>query len=130
MDQDRARSLLESMTAWDQVPALTAEQVDSLLILSQRSDLYGLAPGDTAWSPTWDLNIGAAEGWRWKAAAVSGSFDFVSDSQRFDRSQMASMCLTMSDRYRRRMLVSVRTGSSLPIIPPPEFLVPVEEVLP
>jgi hypothetical protein len=47
------------MTAWDQVP-LTANQVDSL-IPGPASDLYGLAPSDTDYSPTWDLNAGAAE---------------------------------------------------------------------
>jgi hypothetical protein len=125
MDEARARSLLESMTAWDQIPALTTEQVDSLMILSQRSDPYGLTPADNGYSPTWDLNAGAAEGWRWKAASVSGSFDFVTDSQRFDRSQMAAMCLTMSAEYRRRILVSAVIPSGLPIIPPPVIPTPV-----
>jgi hypothetical protein len=126
MDEARARSLLENMIAWDQIPALTTDQVDSLMILSQRSDTYGFSPGDDDYDPTWDLNAGAAEGWRWKAAAVSGSFDFVTDSQRFDRSQMAAMCLRMSQEYRRRMLVSAVVGSSLPIIPPPVIPVPGE----
>lgn len=130
MDETRARSLLEDMTAWDQIPALTTAQVDSLMTLSQRADVIGRGPGDTDYVPTWDLNAGAAEGWRWKAAAVSGSFDFVSDSQRFDRSQMAAMCLTMSDRYRRRILGSVIVRSGLPIIPVPIIPIPPGDILP
>jgi hypothetical protein len=114
VDEARARSLLENMTAWDQIPALTTDQVDSLMILSQRSDASGFAPGDPDYEPVWDLNAGAAEGWLWKAAAVSGSFDFVTDSQRFDRSQMAEMCLAMSKRYRARILISVPIGTGVP----------------
>jgi hypothetical protein len=112
------------MVAWDQVPTLTPVQVLDLVAMAARRDASGVAPGDTDWSPTYDLNAAAAEGWRWKAAAVAGSFDFVTDSQRFDRSQVVAMCLQMSDRYRRRILASIRIGSSLPIIPPPDFLVP------
>ena len=131
MDAGRAQALLENMVAWDQLPTLTAVQVLDLLALASRVDVDGLTPGDDAWTPTYDLNAAAAEGWRWKAAAVAGQFDFVTDSQRFNRSQVVEMCLEMSDRYRRRVLASIPVGSVLPIIPPPVFPMPVlEDTLP
>lgn len=131
MDEARARRLLETMLAWDQVPALTTDEVDDLVVIAKRIDASGLAPDAADWTETWDLNSAAAEGWRWKAAKVAGSFDFVTDSQRFDRSQIAAMCLDMADRYRRRVLSSPRVGSGLPIIPAPVVLSPtLGELLP
>lgn len=63
----------------------------------------GLAP----WSPTWDLNAAAAEGWRWKAAKVSARYDFDGDGQRFSRSQLLKHCLAMAGEYARKVVQSV-----------------------
>ncbi len=127
MDRARAQTLLESMIAWDQTPALTLGQVQDLLTFAQRTDSDGLEPTDADWTGTYDLNAAAAEGWRWKAGAVAGAFDFGTDQQSFERSQMVEMCLGMSDRYRRRVLTTIRVASGMPIIAPPIVLLPAEE---
>lgn len=127
MDEDTARDRLKSMVGWDQTPTLDAEQVEALLDYARRIDSSGIAPTATGWTATFDLNSAAAEGWRWKAAKVAGEFNFGADGQTFDRSQMSEMCLGMADRYQRRVLVSVRMRSGLPIIRPPVVLVPTEE---
>jgi len=83
-----------------------------------------------SWAPTYDLNAAAAEGWRWKAAKVAGSFDFSTDQQDFSRSQMVEMCLAMADRYQKKVTASIRLKGALPIIPPPIIPVPIDDSFP
>ena len=127
MDSNTALIRLKSMTAWDQIPALTPEEITDLLDYAKRIDPAGIAPTSTDWTATFDLNSAAAEGWRWKAAKVSGKFAFTTSGQAFSRDQMSAMCLLMADRYQARVLVSVRMRSGLPIIRPPVVLVPTDE---
>lgn len=62
--------------------------------------------GAASWTPTWDLNAAAAEGWLWKAGKVAGSFSFSSDGQTFNRSEMHAMCLSQHDYYRKKIIAS------------------------
>lgn len=80
-----------------------------------------------SWSPTYDLNAAAAEGWRWKAARVAGSFDFSTDQQDFSRSQMNAMCLEMAATYAKRITGSIRVKGSLPILTPPIIPIPADD---
>lgn len=80
-----------------------------------------------SWTPTYDLNAAAAEGWRWKAAKVAGEFDFNTDQQDFSRSQKHAACLAMAEHYQKRVSGSIKVGTGLPIIPPPIVLIPTEE---
>ena len=57
----------------------------------------------TAWTPTWDLDAAAAEGWRVKASKVAGRFDFTTDGQNFQRSQVAAHCRQMERMFRRKI---------------------------
>lgn len=109
MDEATARSRLESMVAHDSVPTLDATQITELLDLARRPDADGLAPTDTGWTETWDLNAAAAEGWRWKAAKVAGYFTFGTDGQTFNRSDMAKACQDMARTYRDRVVGSIPT---------------------
>lgn len=56
----------------------------------------------TAWTPTWDLNTAAAEGWELKAGKAAARFDFGTDGQTFQRSQVIAHCHRMAATYRRR----------------------------
>ena len=62
---------------------------------------------DGAWTPTYDLYAAAAEGWRWKAGKVSNAFDFSTDQQSFDRSQMYDHCMKQAAFYDARAGTSV-----------------------
>ena len=98
-----AEARLKAMLAWDQPPALTQTEIDQLLEMSKLRDPYDLPPDDANWTPTWDLNIGAAEGWRWKAAKVAGNYGFSTDGQSFNREQVHDHCLRMSESFKRRI---------------------------
>lgn len=67
----------------------------------------GLAP----WVPTFDLDVAAAEGWRWKAGKATARFNFAEDGQRFDRAQVYQHCVRMTEFFAQRMAMT-----SLPLI--------------
>lgn len=55
-----------------------------------------------AWSPTYDLATAAAEGWRYKAGAVSDRFRFSQEGEGYDRNQIFEHCLRMAEIYERK----------------------------
>jgi hypothetical protein len=99
--------------AADEDPMLDDAEIGDLLAMSKLADSAGRAPSDTSWSPTWDLNRGAAEGWRWKAAKVATRFDFTTDGQDFKRSQAYQACLEMAKRYSRKIHGTITVAGAL-----------------
>ena len=61
----------------------------------------------TEWSPSWDLNAAAADGWRIKAGKVAGRYNFTTDGQQFARAQMIAHCRMMERMYRRKVSTGV-----------------------
>lgn len=112
MTEAEARARLESMVAWSVAPTLTIAEVDDLLDQARRADVYGIAPSDTGWTPTWSFSSAAAAGWRLKASKVVPEFDFASDGQNHQRSQVFDMCMKMADRYARGAV------GSISVVPP------------
>jgi hypothetical protein len=94
-------------------PTLSDDEATTLLGMSALVDRAGYAPPDAAWTPTYDLNIGAAEGWRWKAAAVAGKVDFSADGGSYQRSQQHAMCLAQAQAYARKVAVALPVVSTL-----------------
>lgn len=110
LTETEARARLESMLQPASEPTLTSDEVDELLELARRADEVDAAPGDAAWDPTWDLNAGAAEGWRRKAGKAAGRFDVSVDGDVLHRAQAFANCLKMAERYANRVYASVRLG--------------------
>lgn len=54
------------------------------------------------WIPTYDLNLACADVWEEKAAALAGEYDFASDDQRFNRSQIHTQALKMVRYFRSK----------------------------
>ena len=65
-------------------------------------DADGLAPTDTDWTATYDLNAAASDVWSEKAAALATAFDFTADGGSFQRSQSAKQAQLMASYYRSR----------------------------
>jgi hypothetical protein len=107
MDESEAYEELASMVAFDAEPTLSESEVFALLDRARRADSTGLAFSDSGWTPTWDLNAAAAEGWRRKAGKVAGSFSFSTDGQSFNRSDMVKACLDMARTYSNRVAGSI-----------------------
>jgi hypothetical protein len=104
MDKTTAWARLRAMTAADSAPVLSADELEALLAMCRLADSAGLAPAETDWVPTYDLNRAAAEGWRWKAGKLAGSaYDFTADGATFNRSQMVAHCERMVTQYQRKL---------------------------
>ncbi len=113
MNEAEAQARLKRMTDADSDPALTVDDVADCMAMSKLVDANGLAPSDPSWTPTWDLNRGAAEGWRRKAGKLAMRFDFATDGQQFQRSQAVEHCERMAEQYRRRIVSSVPIPGTL-----------------
>jgi hypothetical protein len=105
--QQLARNQLSRMTAADEEPTLDDAALDDLLYSAQLEDGDGIAPSEDDWTPTYDLNAAAAEGWRWKAARAASSYAFTMDGDFAERSILHLRCKEMAEMYRRRIVSSV-----------------------
>jgi hypothetical protein len=80
-------------------PTLDSTDLADLVDHAARIDVDGLYRDDAAWTPTWDLNAGAAEGWARKASRAAANFNFAEDGQRFDRAQIYAHCAAQAKMY-------------------------------
>ena len=103
MDSGAARASLTFMLAADSPPVVSPAALDLLMQGAARQDLYGRYPSDLAWLATFDLHSAAAEGWRWKAAALTASTDLSSDGVSVHRSQAYDHAMAMVEMHRRRI---------------------------
>ena len=94
-----AEARLRRMVAAATRPQLTDEEITDLLVIAERADSLGTFSTDPEWVNTYDLNAAAAEGWRWKAAKVSGDYDAGQDGGQYSRSQVHTHCLKMAAYY-------------------------------
>lgn len=101
MTETEAADRLSSMVAAESAPTLTLVEVDDLLRGARRADGDGYEIADVGWTPTWDLNAAAAEGWRRKAGKVAGEFTFNADGGSFNRAEQYRACLDMAKSYSR-----------------------------
>lgn len=102
-----AKDTLKKMTAWDTAPALTEAELDDLLALSSLADPAGLAPDDTAWEPTYDLNAAAAAGWLTKAGRASGLVEVDPPGSGIYTSKVFDNCRAMARIYSAKCLTSI-----------------------
>ena len=66
---------LKQLTAWDIEPTLTEDDLTELLHTASLEDANGLAPLNEEWTPTYDLNAAASQGWLLKAAKAASMTD-------------------------------------------------------
>ena len=99
MDREGAVSLLSDMTAATSRPTLAQARLEDLVDRFSMADRYGVAPKDDGWEPTWNLNAAAAEGWRLKAAAVAGDFNFSADGASYSKADVLAHCLELEAKF-------------------------------
>lgn len=102
MTPAEALTRLQSMLAWDADPELSTDEVTSLLSMSALADAYGYAPSDVAWTPTYNLYRGAAEGWRWKAAKCANRTNVSADGTSIQEATLFEHCLAQVEHYAKR----------------------------
>jgi len=111
MTESEALGLLSRLVQADTEPTLSPEELADCLFLARCVDESGLAPSDPDWTPTWDLNKAAAEGWRRKAAKVVTAYDVQADDAKLSRSQMFKQFMQMAKLYANKSISVVRMTS-------------------
>lgn len=111
MTEAEALATIERLTAADREPVLDPDTIDELVDLARRADAFGRSPASADWTPTFDVNAAAAEGWERKAGLAAGDFDYSDDAGSYSRQQVYEMCKRQAETYRKRAL------GSLPIAP-------------
>lgn len=109
MTEEEAATKLALMVLSDEDPELSPDQMDDILAHARRPDADDYTYADDEWTPTWDLDAAAAEGWRRKAGLAASRFNFAEDSQRFDRAQVYANCLQQAEQYARRAMGAIPT---------------------
>ena len=114
MNRNTALDRIRVLAAADYDPELNTIELESLLELyAQTEDEDGLPPSDEDWTPTYSrigLNRAVKAAFEVKAAKASGRFDFVTDGQTFNRSQVFKMLSMMADSKRSGIHGSTTTG--------------------
>lgn len=96
-----ARAWLVGLVAPTLEPVLTDADLDDLLLRARRTDSAGLAPTDASWTPTYDVESAASEGWLIRAGRAADAIDFGEDGQRFNASKVFDQSMAMHRHYRR-----------------------------
>ncbi len=74
--------------------------------------------GATSWTPSYDVDAAAVEGWTLKAGRAAARIDFSTDGQQFSNSQVAERCLAMAQHYARRVFGTLRLSGRPPSAKP------------
>ncbi len=109
---DTPQEKLKKLTAWDTMPALTEDELDELLVSSALEDKDGFAPLHEEWSPTYDLNTAAANGWLIKAGRASSTTETNPDSF-YVSSKIFDNCCRMAAIYRAKGRTSLSVAKIL-----------------
>ncbi len=109
---DEVRTRLELLILADEDPVLSEAQILAVLTYARRPDPDDLDYEDANWTPTWDLDAAAAEGWRRKAGLAASRFNFAEDGQRFDRAQVYAHCVAQAEYYGNRSMGVIPTDTA------------------
>lgn len=99
---------LKQLTAWDAEPFLTADDLDELLSASALEDANGLEPLHEEWTPSYDLNAAAAQGWLVKAGRASATVEVDPPGSGIVTSKVFENCRAMARLYAAKRKVSIR----------------------
>lgn len=102
MTEPKARARLYRMVSADCDPVLDENDVDDLLEVAKRPDRWGVPPTVTTWTPTWELNAAAAEGWRTKMGKAANDTSFSMDGAQYNRAEIIAHCERMVEQYESR----------------------------
>ena len=105
---ESAKEKLKKLTAWTTEPVLTDVEIDELLAASGLVDAEGNAPSSEDWTPTYDVNAAAAEGWLIKAGRVASTTESEPDSVQVT-SRVFENCVRMARLYSSRRAASPAT---------------------
>ncbi len=98
---------LKLMSAWNDEPAVSEDDLEAILEGFARSDISGNLPGAEEWVPTYDFNAAAADVWLVKAARAAALTEIDPPGSGIVTSKVFDNCMLMARNYRSR-----RTGTA------------------
>lgn len=113
MTAQEAMNEIRILTQAEAYPTLTPDELALLLGKAKRADVYGLAPSDASWTPTFNLNAAIAQGWEMKAGKVAAMHDTSLGGDSLRTSQIYEQCMKQAATYRRKISGSVSVSSSI-----------------
>jgi len=113
MTEAEAEAQISRLLDSESDPALSDDDMEDLLRVAARPDTDGLTRADANWTPSWDLNAAAAEGWLRKASKAVSRFSFAEDGQRFERAQIYAHCIRQHELYSRKAVGSIQAETYL-----------------
>jgi hypothetical protein len=93
MTEAEVRGRIVSFGQCEVDPTLSAGEIDMLVDMAKRVDVYHIWPSDASWNPTWDVNFAIAQAWLLKAGRLSGAYLYMSGGKMLSRNQMYDHCL-------------------------------------
>lgn len=104
-----ATARLTDMVAATCQPVLSEAELGRLLEQAKMPDRFGAKPTDAVWTPTWELNQAAAQGWRLKAGKAASDVSFGADGATYNRKEAIENCRAMAKDYEARIVRGVST---------------------
>ena len=98
---------LKLITAWDDKPELTEDELTKLLAGAALADSNGKAPADTGWIETYDLNSAASAAWLIKAARAAATTEVEGTDPAVVTSKVFDNCRAMARIYAAKRAATV-----------------------
>jgi hypothetical protein len=102
VDFDDAVTMVTEYSAAGEFPEVSQAAVEQIVHRCARMDSDGALPTDEDWHPTFDVYAATATVFEVKAARVANRFDFSTDGQQLNRSQMVAHFTAMAKMWRAR----------------------------
>ena len=98
---------LKLITAWDDKPELTEDDLTKLLAGAALADGDGRAPADPDWTETYDLNSAASAAWLAKAGRAAAEVEVEGTDPAILTSKVFDNCRAMARIYAAKRKATV-----------------------
>jgi hypothetical protein len=102
VDFDDAVRMVAEYSSADEFPEISQAALEQIVHRCARVDSHGRLPDNPIWDETYDVYAATATVFEVKAARVANRFDFSTDGQALNRSQMAAHFMAMAKMWRAR----------------------------
>ena len=106
---ESSKEKLKKLTAWTTEPALSDVEIDELLAANGMADGEGNSPSSESWTPTYDVNGAAAEGWMIKAGRAAATTETEPDSVQVT-SRVFENCIRLARIYSAKRTATARAS--------------------
>lgn len=98
---------LKLITAWEDDPALSADELEDMLASAALPDSDGKTPEAEGWSPTYDMNAAARDAWLIKAGRAAALVEVDPPESGIVTSKVFDNCRSMARLYSARRSASI-----------------------